>query len=193
MSVATIRNLERNGALQIYASTSTELFEQSSYLDAWYAGVGSTVTELAAVNSSNLDVTVTDATTGFVKIPIPEDDNIAFVVSWAASSTQQYAHLHVSPGQERMGWQQGQGGFTVALEASGGSGQGKRYLVGPFESARFARVSRSTDNGVGAGSSDIGIGKKFVRFFLSVTTSEDGVHGQFSVAPFRMPRVTYSA
>lgn len=190
MTVATGANLSRNGAVTIFSGTSTDI---ALVLDTTGGMTQLVSTSLGFVlrGSTTPSTGITAATTEILNVGIPVDDQTAFLITWGCSATSTQAVLTVMAGEERRGWQQGQGAFQVTSTST------RAYLfcqkiIGPFESARFGRVSCSTGTGgFGSGSTDIGAGQTFVQFHLY---SSDGTTDQINnwgILPFRMPRVTY--
>lgn len=185
MTVASGANLTRNGATKILTSTST---------DVWLAhGAVSMVSYPGTLlrGSTDTAATITSTSTAFLKVAVPVDDKTAFLITWSASATSTEAVLTVDEGDERRGWQQRQGAYQLALTSTANH-QGHQWILGPFESARFGRVSCSTDAGVGAGSTDIGLGRTFVRFHLYSSEGSTAQVRHVGILPFRMPRVEYS-
>jgi hypothetical protein len=190
MTVATGKDLVRNGAAKILTSTST---------DVWLADGAENLAAFVSTEnggfllrgSTTPAADITSTSTGFLNVAVPVDDNTAFLITWSASATSTETVLTVDEGEARRGWQQGKGRFQFDM-ISTAPHQGHQWIIGPFESARFGRVSCSTGTGgFGSGSSDIGLGQTFVRFHFYSSEGATAQVRHVAVMPFRMPRVTY--
>jgi hypothetical protein len=122
-------------------------------------------------------------------IPVDVDDAVFLFVGWSATATSTSATLTVAAGDEERAYKRGQGAYTFNLYDTGGeSGQSKTAVIGPFESARFAKKSTgltSTQGSIAAGLS-----------YIQVTLSTDGSNTTdqqniAAVVAFKIPTVTY--
>lgn len=180
MAVITINDLTRNGAVQVLAvqteATSTEA------LSAWrhFSAGGSTLGTTGSTDE------------GFATFDI--DERIAFIVSWANSSDNSTfgPTLTVSAGSDRRAYKAGQGTFSFfpAGSATGSTAawSGKRWLVGPFESARFARETTAGSTAA-RGTAE---GRNHIQFTLTNTSGEQGNAGRVNIAAFKLPVVGYA-
>ena len=158
------------------ASTGFEA-AAANFLADWAKLIGSGST-LSTVTSTN-DVVV----------PLDQDGNMVFMVSWACCSSTNAPNLNVEVGDR---WRGALADFDLTLPVgttgTTGSITGRRWLIGPFESARFGKQATSTDFGVK-------IGAHYVRFSLTTenSTYTTGTErtGKVNIFPFRMPRVDY--
>jgi len=191
MTVATGKDLVRNSAAKILTSTST---------DVSIANAAASMTSFVSTEnggfllrgSTTPAADITTASTAFLNVGIPVDDKTAFLVTWSASATSTATILTVDEGEARRGWQQGKGRYQLEM-ASTAAYQLHQWVIGPFESAQFGRVSCSTGTGgFGSGSSDIGLGQTFVRLHFYSSDGATDMVRHVAVLPFRMPRVTYS-
>ena len=126
------------------------------------------------------------STTGnnLVEAELPVDDKIGFLVTFRATQVAASV-LTVSAGTARRAYKRGQGNATVTLRSTRAGGSGSMYFLGPYEGARFATVTDSTD---------IGAGRNTVE--ITITTSSGGSaatqRGRANIVAFKMPTVTYS-
>jgi hypothetical protein len=196
MTVATGFSLVRNSAVTVGPSTNAALY--STTTDAWAAHqVASFVsypgTLLRGTTQTAAEALAATTSTAFLKVGVPVDDKTAFLITWAASATSTGCLLTVYAGEDRRAWQEGQGVYQLGL-ISTDNDVGRQYIIGPFETARFGRVSCSTSGGWAAGSSDIGLGKTFLLFHLQSsaagTATDQWTH--VGILPFRLPTVSYS-
>ncbi len=112
------------------------------------------------------------------------DGKIGFLVRWgctANESTSDYPTVTVVAGSEGRAWNRDQGAVSFMIESTAAF-IGKTYLVGPFESARFAIQSTSTD----------WPNRNEVRFTISADTCADIFAQRVNILPFKMPVVSYS-
>ena len=148
--------------------------DDDTFVD-WVWNTGSTLSTVTSTND--------------VVVPLDQDGAVAFLVSWACCSSTHASNLNVSVGDR---WRNKLADFDLMLSAASsgttGSANARRWIVGPFESARFGKQATSTNFGVK-------IGAHYVRFALTTkyTPLTTGVErdSKVSIFPFRMPRVDY--
>ena len=138
------------------------------------AGAGSTYSTLTTANDVN--------------VKLDADDRIGFLVSWcctqdAAPVTQT---LSVSAGSARGAWRNDVGAYTLNLCTAAHSTATKlrKWILGPFEGARFAQTATSTAAGVKTG-------HRYVTFTMAVNTSA-AQSAKAGILPFRWPDVSYT-
>jgi len=163
MAIATVNRLVRNASV---AAGSHAL------ADTWAGN--------RALNGGTTLLSTGAAPNNLVTVPYDVDDKIAFRVSWVATAASTGV-LTVTHGSERRGWQKDIGSFDLSMTAAGATG--KVFYVGPFETARFAIKSTSTDHAP--------VGRNYVKFTGSTgAASEQG--RRWNIQAFRMPDVRYS-
>jgi len=108
------------------------------------------------------------------EIAVDPDDKVGFVFFVSNSATFVSATLTLSSGE---GWQStGSKAFTVG---AAGSSASLMYILGPFESAKYARYDSAT----------IGVGKPSMKFTLTV---DSGAAPLGDLVAFKLPTVTYA-
>jgi len=179
MAVFTVNQLSRNGrvAVQNIALASTNVIAPTRF-----RAIGGTT--LGTTGSTDV---------GFATFDV--DDKTAFIVSWACSSavsTGKQLLLTVAAGSDGRAWQNELGSYSFypAGSATGSSGtyRGKRYIIGPFESARFARETTAGSTAARGTKA----GNNHIQFTLSAASSESGNQARVNVLAFKMPGVSYS-
>ena len=157
----------------------------TSFVTAAMSAVATWASDFRALVGSSLS---TVNSTADVVVPLDQDSAVAFVVSWACTDSTQAINLNVSVGDR---WRSKLADFDLlvspASSGSTGTAVARRWLIGPFESARFGKQATSTNFGVK-------MGQHYVRFALTteysnMTAARAG--SKVSVLPFRMPRVDY--
>lgn len=122
-------------------------------------------------------------------VPFDVDDKIAFVVTWETTVDKEAAQFTIKAGSTKKAWQQGQGDATFTFTATAAALTYQGFL-GPFESARFATSSTST-NIAPEGSNVVKV--EFLGYQstkgTSAGSSDKAAKGY--VFPFRMPTVQY--
>ena len=190
MTVATGANLARNSAVTIKSGTSTDIVLVLQTTGGMTHLVSTTL-GFVLRGSTEPIASATTSSTEVLNVGIPVDDKTAFLITWAASATSTEAVLTVKAGEDRRAWQEGQGSFQVTSTADDAYVFCQK-IIGPFESARFGRVSCSTSaGGFISGSSDIGLGKTFVQFHLYSSDGSTDLIRNWCILPFRLPTVTY--
>ena len=124
-------------------------------------------------------------------VPYGVDDKIAFVVQWETTLDKRAARFTIKAGAERRAWQQGQGDatFTVTTTAAG---RVYNAFIGPFETARFANKSTST-NFAPIGSNVLKV--EFLGYQSTKGTSQPTTEAKgkkANIMAFRMPMVEYT-
>jgi len=149
------------------------------------------MTRFRAIGGTTLGTTGT-TDEGFATFDV--DDKVAFIVSWVCSSAvndETGLTLTVRAGSDRRAWQNDLGAFSFypagASSGSSGGWRGKRHIVGPFESARFARETTAGSTAARG----VREGGNHIQFTLSANTSESGHQGRVNILAFRMPDVQY--
>ena len=143
------------------------------------------------LGSTNAGYTLKHTTN--LTVTVGKDDKTGFLVMWGTSAligedSTTHPILTVSAAfttKDSQAWMGDQGTFTLTLCGATGTARaaGKMYFVGPFESARFGRVSDSTSYAP----------KGDVYLTFSLSSGATGAHGrQCQVIPFNMPDVSYS-
>lgn len=182
--------LSRNTGSILFNSTgfssSTGALDNSVQLRRVVAG-GST--DYLALSHST-DAGCSSSTEAVGWIPVDVDDAVFLFVGWSATATSTSATLTVSAGDSPRAYMQGQGAYTFTLyDTGGGESPSKTAVIGPFESARFAKKSTgltSTQGSIAAGLS-----------YIEVTLSTDGTattdqQNIAAVVAFKIPTVSYA-
>ncbi len=121
--------------------------------------------------------------------PIGRDDKVAFLVKWTSSATARSCQLTVAAGDK---WQGSKGALNYTLTSTDA---GKEYLhiLGPFESARFAKASTySTASGAKKGGNVLtvtGVGYKTTGTTTHASSAAQKAN-IFYIKPFTMPEVS---
>ena len=169
MAIESPDNLVRNSSVSLITSDSSAITDNC----ALWRNTGGTTLLSTGDDSTG---------TGLVTVQYDKDDQIAFLVSFAASNaTTVPPVLTVTQGSERRGWQRDIGSFTLTLNTTGAR-RGSRFIVGPFETARFAIKSTSTVHAPE--------GRNYVKFTAS-TGSGGAQSNKVNILAFRMPDVQY--
>jgi hypothetical protein len=166
MAIETADRLVRNGSVLIHSFVPST----ASTRPATRANVGAGTTLLSTGAAADSAVTV----------QYDVDDKIAFRVTWFATAAST-AVLTVAQGSIRRGWQRDIGSFQLTMTAAGATG--RTYMVGPFETARFAIRSTSTAHAP--------VGRNYVRFTGS-TAGASAQSRRWNIQAFRMPTVRYA-
>ncbi len=136
-------------------------------------------------STSFTDIKTTDSM-AFVH-PIGVDDKIGFVVKWTSSATARGCMLTVAAGDK---FQASKGDLSYDLRSTDA---GKEYIhiLGPFESARFAKASTYSTNAAKTGSNVAVITGKAYKTTGTTTHASSAAQkaNTFYVQPFRMPAV----
>ena len=196
MAIATRTRLTRNSGTRIaYATTVAPVtIAATSGFATTFRGLGGTT--LCSTDWS------TGASTGnaLVTVEYPVDDKIAFLVSWACTEALNAAQaatcvLNVSAGTLRRGYRRDLGDFNIrlaqnvaGLSTATTGAMGNRFIVGPFETAQFARESESTVHAP--------VGRNYVRFrYAGIAATSSGPNqpqaGKCNIVAFEMPVVRY--
>ena len=162
MAILDPKKMARNGSVLSYGFAPTTAAQERPALRAMISGG----TTLLSTGGDPLTV------------PYDVDDKIGFLVTWLATAATTGA-LTVAHGSERRGWQKDIGSYTLTMTAAGATG--RTYFVGPFETARFAIKSTSTEHAP--------VGRNYVRFTGSTAALVQS--RRFNIVAFRMPDVQY--
>ena len=183
MAVLDVRQMVRNGRLQV--QTVSALTTAANGLTRFRNIGGTTLTSTDSTTPANVNAYAT----------FDLDDKVGFIVSWCGSSdinTTGHLLLTVSAGTNRRAWQNDLGSFSFypsgSVTGSTDGWVGKRYILGPFESARFARETTAGST-VAVGTRE---GNNHIRFSVSASSSELGHAGRVNILAFRMPAVNYA-
>lgn len=178
-------NLTRNGALAIASVTSSQfaLF-----------GVGILLsTRMDELRSLTGGTTLTStAGSRSAQFPYGIDDKIAFVVSWCATAEAATTGSLTLQAKSGEGFQADLGNYNLYVEG-GATGSGstagrlKRWIIGPFESARFAETATSTGGGATTGEQAITL--RITTDYLARSTR---ARGAVNILPFKLPVVDYA-
>ncbi len=175
MIYGTNRSLTKNSASLIHATGL--MSTQAVSFAPWREMGGTTIS------------TTGGSTSARAAFRLDNDDKIGFLVSWnCTAATTGNRRITVSAGSEGRAWNRDQGSYSFfpSGSATGTSGAryGKRWLLGPFESARFAVQSTSTDWN----------GRNEIRMtIVSACSSAGDLHcNKAHVLAFKMPVVNYS-
>lgn len=176
-------DLTRNGALSIFNVTSS---------GAPYLGVAellsTRVSSIRALSGGSTLINTADT----VQFPFSVDEKIGFIVSWAATAeaaTTGSLNLKVKAGD---GYRAVLGNYNLIVD-TGATGSGstagrlKRWILGPFESARFAEEATSTAGGCSTG--DQAITFELTTDYIAGSTR---ARGTVNILPFTMPVVEFA-
>jgi hypothetical protein len=169
MAIETADRLVRNSSVLLGVFTPTTAPTRPALRALM--GVGTTLLSTAASTGN-----------GSVTVQYDVDDKIAFRVAWLATAASTgVCRLTVTQGTARRAWQRDIGSFTLTMPAAGSTG--RVYMVGPFETARFAVRSTSTVQAP--------VGRNYVRF-TGTTGSTSPQARRWNIQAFRMPDVRYA-
>ena len=178
MSVASVTQLSPHSA--------TLIFNMTTVLSSGLAEAGNMSGMTTGMSSGSTVTSTNDVTVAL------DRDDLAFIASWYSSAlssgTTECPNLRVKAGDR---WRNDIGAFDlqIAPDSSGTAGaQVRKWLIGPFESARFAEQATSTSI------AETKIGAHYITFSLTTAYSTHSTvvrHGKINIVPFRMPRVDY--
>ena len=174
MQYTTKRQMARNGAVNTFTGA---LAASSGQFVPFMQG--SVVT---------ISTTSTSSTARSAAFQHEADDKIGFFLSWCNTvATTGSISVVVSAGSEGRAWNRDQGAYTFypsgSATGSSGANTGKRWILGPFESARFAVKSTSTQWS----------GRNEVRMTIVTTSAGVRHNNRVGIVPFKMPVVSYSS
>jgi hypothetical protein len=177
--------LSENTAISICNLTSVD---SGSLLVATWLGAA-----IAGPRNASSSGYLLDSTQLWIEFPLDMPDQVAFIVSWGGTQqeTDGSLYLTVSAGDE---WRNDLGSYNLLITdttaVSGGStrSQLKKWLVGPFESARFIGAAASSAAGATVGDPSIRFGLSTALATGALTTDE---RHKVHIQPFLMPVVEY--
>ena len=121
-------------------------------------------------------------------IPYGVDDKIGFFTEWQTSNTSETGILTVKAGDEGLAFQRALGDLTLTFTAT--HANKVNNVVGPFETARFAKSATSTGTGYSEG--DMVIELEWNAYSSAGSTGARAGAGDIhniKLVPFKMPTV----
>ena len=166
MAIETVDRMVRNSGTLITTFTPTTALTRPQFRA--FAGAGSTLIASQPATGA-----------GALTVQYDADDKIGFIVTWLCTRAT-IATLRVAQGALRRAWQRDIGNYNLSITAGGATG--RKYVLGPFETARFALRSASAVQAP--------VGRNYVRFTVATTSTLQ--EGRFNIQAFRMPDVRYA-
>jgi hypothetical protein len=163
MAISTGFDLVRNGSVAIF--TSTKFSTHGGSTDGWPG-------TLVAASS-------------YVNIPIPQDDILGILLTYAAStvSTSPGPQVTVSAGS---GWRSALGSKTFSVTTTSTVQCVRQHFIGPFESGQFQLIATNTSHANK-------VGDPYLNLAVSTSTSAEGARvNTVWVCPFKFPKVDYT-